>query len=248
MAFLDMFDKLDDIVYEPVKVICEWAKEPLHKWERKHEIEKMQKTAELEAEAKKLEQELAQKAQRESAELDADIRRWNAEIDEMIADKEMERHDRLVESLKKYQLDLANAIMDIVENLNSMSIEIRKQAIDLITDKTKEFCDLKQDVRKQADARMAEIARLYANNERVRIRMEDSILDDMDQVITEANKLIHILAEDMKQLIANSDEMERIGWDTIQKYVSPLAQNSHISMAPTSLQGKIEYEEIKKLK
>ena len=29
MAFFDMFDKLDDIIYEPIKLITDWAREPL---------------------------------------------------------------------------------------------------------------------------------------------------------------------------------------------------------------------------
>lgn len=31
--FLGMFDKLDDIIYEPIKTISDWSKEPLKKFE-----------------------------------------------------------------------------------------------------------------------------------------------------------------------------------------------------------------------
>lgn len=39
MAFLDMFDKIDDIIYKPVEAICDWTKEPLRKWEHERNME-----------------------------------------------------------------------------------------------------------------------------------------------------------------------------------------------------------------
>ena len=39
MSVLDMFDKIDDIIYKPIETICEWTKEPLRRWERQHQLE-----------------------------------------------------------------------------------------------------------------------------------------------------------------------------------------------------------------
>lgn len=94
----------------------------------------------------KLQQELTEK-ERESliadfearARIDADIRRWNAEIDQMIIQQEDERRDRLVECIKRYQIDLANAAQDIVNSIGLMSLELREKANQLVFEKTKDY-------------------------------------------------------------------------------------------------------------
>lgn len=139
MAVLDMFDKLDDIIYKPVETVCDWIKEPLRTFEhrremkrqqmnieateranaaaRAHELNLSRQAAENDAAQKRLDQELIEE-ERESiradlearAKIDADIRRWNTEIDQMILEQEDARRDRLVECIKRYQIDLANEI------------------------------------------------------------------------------------------------------------------------------------------
>ena len=105
MAVLDMFDKLDDIIYKPVETVCDWIKEPLRTFEhrremkrqqmnieateranaaaRAHELNLSRQAAENDAAQKRLDQELIEE-ERESiradlearAKIDADIRRW----------------------------------------------------------------------------------------------------------------------------------------------------------------------------
>jgi len=43
-----MFDKLDDIIYKPIELVTDWAKEPLRRWEHKRNIE--QERARIDAE------------------------------------------------------------------------------------------------------------------------------------------------------------------------------------------------------
>lgn len=38
MGVLDMFDKLDDIIYKPVETLCDWVEEPLRKWGHEREM------------------------------------------------------------------------------------------------------------------------------------------------------------------------------------------------------------------
>lgn len=39
MSFWKMLDKLDDIIYKPIEMITDWAKEPLRRWEYKRKEE-----------------------------------------------------------------------------------------------------------------------------------------------------------------------------------------------------------------
>ena len=101
MGILDMFDKLDDIIYEPVKAVSNWIGEPLKKWEHNRELEKMQTAAEIEETNAKRNMEIQQEQKRLEAELEADQRRWNAEIDQLIAEQEDRRRDKIIASIKQ---------------------------------------------------------------------------------------------------------------------------------------------------
>ena len=56
MSLLDMFDKLDDIIYKPVDAICDWAKEPLRAMQSKRDLqaERVHEEIELHREAEML--------------------------------------------------------------------------------------------------------------------------------------------------------------------------------------------------
>ena len=252
MALLDMFDKLDDIIYKPIETICDWTKEPLKKWEHKrnmeiqehntaaaerekaaersHEQNMVKQVAQNELAQKKLDQELAEQ-ERESitadlearAKIDADIRRWNAEIDQMILQQEDERRDRLAECIKRYQIDLANAARDILNSIGIMSIELGERPNKLVLEKTKEYIAIQDKAKDDAMNRLEEIGTRFANNERVRIRMEDSVINNMDSIINQADKFITEIAEDFQRLNQNTDDLMRMGMENTNKYISPMA-------------------------
>ena len=84
MAFLDLFDKLDDIIYEPVKAICSWATEPLKRFEDKRKKSDAVQQAELEAAKREQEVELEIRKKEQLAQLEADKKRWDADIEHLI--------------------------------------------------------------------------------------------------------------------------------------------------------------------
>jgi hypothetical protein len=83
------------------------VKEPLNALSAGRERKKMKETANIEMQMRKQEAELQAYNERQAAELQVDQRRWHAEIDAMIAEQESKRRDQLVESIKRYQVDLA---------------------------------------------------------------------------------------------------------------------------------------------
>jgi len=259
MAILDMFDKLDDIIYKPVETVCDWIKEPLraseHRREMKrqqmnieateranaaaraHELNLSRQAAENDAAQKRLDQELIEE-ERESiradlearAKIDADIRRWNAEIDQMILEQEDARRDRLVECIKRYQIDLANATTDIVENIGMMSLELREKANELVQQKTESYIEMQKKAETAAMERLEEIDVRFANNERVRIRMEDSVIDNMNAIIDHANELMKEIAADFKRLNQNTDDLMRMGMENTNRFLQPMSNGLGVTL------------------
>ncbi|MDE6832885.1 MAG: hypothetical protein K2J39_01350 [Ruminococcus sp.] len=281
MGLLDMFDKIDDIVYEPVKTICEWLKEPLRKrehsrnmdaqaqqinaeknaqeakfrhamdfakqeTENKMIMEKMKqdsarKAVENKMAQKKLEQELKEKERKSvnadleaKAKIEADIRRWNAEIDQMILQKEDERRARLVECMKRYQIDLANATRDIVNSIGLMSLELREKANQMVIEKTKEYRALQDESKKQSLLELREVKEMFFKDDPDTYKiMVSDIIQERSSAIELASRFIVELSEDMKRLNQNTDELMRIGMENTSKYIAPMTNGLGVTLSTT---------------
>jgi len=203
---LGMFDKLDDIIYEPIRTICHWAEEPL----RKKEAERARAKAEHDFKLEKQRNEEELIKNRKFAEIDADVRRWNAEIDDFISRQEIERNKKILDAITEYRRSMIEDAIHIAANLSEMEIDLAEKAHDLVLRKTEEYKRIQDDSIKKCDERLQEIQERYANNERVRIRMEDMVIDQSTSIIEAATKFIQELEEDIRRInIANSNRIDK---------------------------------------
>ena len=76
----DMFDKLDDIIYEPIETCCEWTKEPLKRWEHEREQQAERNRVENEIYRQQQEMQLAQWDAEKRMELEQAQARANIEL------------------------------------------------------------------------------------------------------------------------------------------------------------------------
>ena len=161
---------------------------------------------------------------RKEAELQADQKRWDAEINEMIAEQEARRRNELVESIKRYQIELATASREIVNSIGLMSIELRRQANDLVQERTAVYRKMQQTATDEAMTKLEEIQQRFAKNESVRTRMEDSVINQMNSIIHSAEKFIDELAEDLNRLNQNTDTLTQKSMDSVNRYLDPMAK------------------------
>lgn len=205
MAILDMFDKLDDIVYEPIKYICDF----------------LRSRDNLEAEQKKADIEI--KMANSKIELEIKRRKLNTEIDNMIADNEFKRNKAIVEATKQYQIDLSQAVNECINQIGIMSLELRNKANNLVIEKTKEYTALQDKSKANAIKELKEIEEMFASNEKVKNKLEDAVIDQMTDMINTAKKFINELSDDIKRLNENIDELAKHGQDIVEKHLSPMA-------------------------
>ncbi|MBR3417826.1 MAG: hypothetical protein IKG82_03960 [Oscillospiraceae bacterium] len=223
MALLDMFDKLDDIVYKPVESICDWIHEPLRRMEHKRNLQVQRNIADIEAEKERQQVELDALRDREAAALRADERKWNAEIDQFINEQEDARRDKLVAAVKQYQLELAAATKDIVESIGLMSLEMRSRANDLVLEKTKAYQAIQDQAKKQSVAELKEAQEMFSESDPETYRMLVSdIMSERRNMVETAGKFIVELSEDLKRLNQNSDLLMAKGMDAVMDSLSPL--------------------------
>ena len=80
MAVLDMFDKLDDIIYKPVETVCDWIKEPLRTFEHRREMKRQQMNIEATERANAAARAHELNLSRQAAENDAAQKRLDQEL------------------------------------------------------------------------------------------------------------------------------------------------------------------------
>jgi hypothetical protein len=229
---LEMFDKLDDIIYAPVKAVSNWLEEPLRRMDHAREKEKAQQAAELEAWRAQEQERLRQAANQ------ADV-----DLQNMAADAQFARNKAAVEAIKQYQIDLAKANAAMIENIGRMSLALRTEAQEMVNTYTERYRAQQEEALQKADARMADIQTRYADNDRVREKMEDTVIVQITSIITFADKFVGELAEDLKKINDMTDRLVGQAMDNTQEIVRSLpigvAKEAFISGAnPALTDGK----------
>lgn len=211
MDLLDMFDKLDDIIYAPVKTVSSWLEEPLRRMEHKREMESAQQAVEIEVWRTQEQEKLRQAANK------ADI-----DLQNLAADAQFARNKAAVEAIKQYQIDLARVNEAMIENIGRMSLALRAEAQEMVISYTDRYRAQQDEALRKADARMAEIETRYADNDRVREKMEDTVIAQITSIITFADKFVGELSEDLKRINALTDDLTKQAMENTQRAIQSL--------------------------
>lgn len=110
-----------------------------------------------------------------------------------------------------------------------MSIELRERANNLMLEQTQKYRAMQDDAIEKSTQRLEDIQIRFANNERVRIRMEESIMNQVDMIVANADRFINELNDDIKRLNQNIDALTGKGFDNANRMLEPLAQQLGVS-------------------
>ena len=123
------------------------------------------------------EQKLRQEEAKFQQELALENRRRNAEIDALIAEKEIERGTKITEAIAAYQKTMAECSVEIGNSLGMMNIELRERAAALVEEKQL------ASIIENSDKFMQTISDDFA-------RMMDSVRQITEKTIDNANQYI----------------------------------------------------------
>lgn len=212
MGLMNMFDKLDDIVYLPVKAVTNWLEEPLRRKEHERELEKSKQPFELEMWRAREQEKLRQEAEK------ADLELWNMEQDAQLA-----RNTAIVEAIKQYQIDLGKAQETMIANIGYMNLDLRGKALNMVSSYTKLYVDQQEEAKQKAKNDLAEIQTLYADNDRLREKMEDVIIDQMRAIIDSSRTFINGLSKDLEKINALTDKLTEEATENVADIIKTVA-------------------------
>ena len=237
MAFLDMFDKLDDIIYEPIKLIADWAREPLKTREHNRNLERetniANSNAKIEREKLELESNLRNKELETQTNLniktETEVHRIISEIDELQKDKDFQRMKLVSESIMKYQKELTTLNINAIEAIGTMQLELRKKAQDLVLSKTIKYKELQDIAWREAAEDLQKVLEKFPDNERMQDILIKSVDKRLSNVIDTAQNFLLELNDDIKLLNKSINSLTEGGQKFIEKHLDNFHQSSNIS-------------------
>lgn len=226
---LKFIDKLDDIIYEPIKLTCDYLRQPMQNWDAAREQERV-------AFEQKMQQEMA------LFEIDLDYKRTdrqayererNAQIDEMIKTAEKDRQQAIFEAIKQYQLDMAEAAKSMQASIGNMSLELRERAQNLVFTKTKEYTQIQKEAKHEAMEELKQITAEFPEGSNARKIMEQAVNQQLVDIITTTSDFIKGMKNDMEKIYHNIDDIGKGTIEFTQKMLSPI-----MAKAVKSLENK----------
>ena len=149
LKFFGMFDKVDDIVYEPMKLVCDTLRQPIKQLDIYNDKKKSEHAQELEMQLKQFEADLEYERQRREMKLAQEKREMEEEINQMICDNYLRRREEMVQLEEKYRKEMAEAAAQLAQILANIQVETRSKILELYTEKEKEYLDLQDKYKKQ---------------------------------------------------------------------------------------------------
>lgn len=226
LTLFGMFDRLDDIVYEPVHLLCDALRQPLRQIEINNERKKMELESSLEQNNKAFEEKLKLEINRENMLLRTDERKINAQIDKMLDDADFERQERMVEAIKRYQIDLGEVSVSIGDSIGKMSLELRKKAQDMVLEQTLKYKEIQEQAMDDSMKRLEMVQEKFGfeNSSNAKKIMEHAIEKQMIGIIERADEFMVSMKNDLETMVENIDIITR---DTAK------SSSSWISVATT---------------
>lgn len=213
VSILGMFDKLDDIVYMPLKVASDWCAEPLKA--RQHRRDMETKKQEEQSKTQEKDHELILKIKEQT-----EIPRINAEIEQWKKDKEFQRMKAVSEAIMRFQMELNQLNVDAIGSIGNMQLDLREKAQNMIYDKTIKYKELQDCAMQEAMDDLKKIEEKFPNNPMAQDMMLKAIDKRLANIIDTAHKFLLELNNDIKQLNSNIDSLSQSGQIFIEKHLT----------------------------
>ena len=236
---LGMFDKLDDIVYEPVHLVCDALRQPLKNADAKNARQDKELEAKLAREAEQFAVDMDLKKRQGEEEIRLNALQRQAEIESTIADNELARNEKIVEAIKRYQEDLGKVSAVLLSSIGAMQIDLRDKAQALCFKKTQDYLAMQNDAKKQMFADMKEILENFPEGSDIRTMMINSVMEQKTLIVKRADDFLSMLADDMRQLLQSFNAIAEQSAATTERLLSPM----HVR----EITGELRQSDIKQL-
>jgi hypothetical protein len=219
-----MFDRVDDIIYEPVKLVCEALRQPLKQVDAHNEKSKAEHQQALEQQLKEFETDLELSKKRREMEMDIDKRRMEEEIVQMIADNDMRRREEMIQMEMRYRKEMAEAATRLEQIMVNMQVDTRSKIVALYYEKTREYLEIQTKFEDRLNARVEQMKKMFPGKEGEE-RMLDYYYEQLDVIQKRSSDFLKNLDDDMFKVMGTIDDGMKEMTGLATKYFKPAVSN-----------------------
>lgn len=231
LKFLEMFDKVDDIVYEPIKAICDGFRQPMKQLDAATERKKMELNHKLEKEMKQF-----------GVDLEADRERKKAELIQWEKDADFVRQKETLDAIEEYQKNMGTTAVEIGNAIGNMSIDLQSKAQDMIVEKTKLFREQQIEALHDATQGIKEIQEMYPEDSELKAEIIKPYTEMMTNVVRETNAFVMDMKDSMKKLSENINDITDTVLKNTDEYIKPLCGGNMVGIGASNSNVSIEIQ------
>lgn len=217
IKFSNIIGFMGGIVDEPIKLLCDSLRKKLDshikETEAKNELERDKDLRGFIA-------DLEMKQSRFNVDLSAEERKLNAEIDNLIYDKELERRKQLIELEVCYRTKMTEAAQKLAQIMVDMEVNNRNKLLSLYMEKEKEYRLVQENYKRDMFKSIAEIKKLLPEE-----LCNEVILDEIKiqlQLMRErANNFNSLIMNDLQNVFGIVDQSIIEITGISKKYLEP---------------------------
>ena len=221
--FLSMFDKLDDIVYEPVRLVCDALRQPLKNIDAKNARLDKELDAKIARDAEAFAVEMDSKRRTEEIKNEILLRKGMEEINSMRENDQLERNKKIIEAYEEYKEHFAKLSVTITKSIGQMQLDLREKAQDLCLSKTREYKALQDEAMDQMLVRMDQAMKFPEGPARDMLLKRIDALNE--SIVKRAEEFISFLGKDMEQLSQHFNAIADQTMANAERILSPMAGN-----------------------
>ena len=165
-------------------------------------------------------QQLKQEEARFIQQLDLDRQKFNAELDDMIADKEIERSKKILDAIKEYQITMAESSKSINESLGKMTIDLRRQAHDLMEEKKQTYQKMQKEATNNAMEQLKLIRSEFPEGSMEYQIMGEAVRAQLVGIVESSNSFMKMIDADFAKMTDNLDMISRNAAENTNQYIS----------------------------
>lgn len=164
-----------------------------------------------------------------------DCQKFNAELDDMIARKEIERGSLIAQAIADYQKTMAECTISIGKSLGMMNIELRERATALVEDKQKQYSVLQDAAMDKAAAQLEKIYTKFPEESRARSIMENAVEKQPNNIIETSDRFMRTIDEGFSKMMASVRQIIENTMNNAGQYISPAFANNAMGGNDTKL-------------
>lgn len=219
-----MFDKLDDIIYEPVKLVCDALRQPLKQLDVHNEKTKAEHKQKLEKELKQFESDLEYEKKVRDMNLTVEQRRLIAEINQMISDNDLARREKMIQLEKKYREEMALAAAELGQIILNITAENRDKIFKLYSEHKTKYIEVQNAYTDSVYANVAKMKEIFPGQVG-EAKIMEFMLTYIGKITDESCEFAKQLNDDMKKVISVVDSTTTTTSNLAAKYLQPAAPN-----------------------